>query len=393
MGLRTYVISAVFCAFVAPTSLAAPKLKIAPVELTGYVGKNLKVAFALPCGADFHGIVTSTNKKKLKVGVAYLMGNIRCASVPEQEELVIDFLDTTGFKEISPLKIKQTRMKIVSDRMIDARVLKETRAGTQIQIAYEPSCGTIVGTLVQQTDQNTLKLSQLEKMSVRQSISSCPRAQHTRIVTSLRLGPERSLGVIGPKTKTMERAYTLKLAPIKKGSLHRLKKRGLALKYQRQCNEAPVGVVLKSNGKKKSSISMLVAKYVNKKCSEDQVWTSYINADIYLPKGRGLVAIKTKNLPQFLRISAPTSFSRRTKNRKVQTGVAIDYLGTCDQVIGAVYARNTHVYGVHIGLLVAQSYKSCKKSFAEVSLFEPFLSKRVRLGSLRPLRIKGNNSH
>ncbi len=393
MGLRTYALSAVFCVLVAPAALAAPKLKLAPVELTGYVGKDLKISFSLPCGANFHGIVTSTNKKNLRVGVAYLMSAIRCASVPERQEMVIRYLDTTGFKEISPLKIKQNRMKIISDRMLDVRILPRRKGQQKIQVAYEPSCGSAVGTLIQQIGPNALNVSQLEKMSVRQSTSSCPRAQHQATITSIKVSPKLVIGLIGSSSRGKQRLYSLKLAKIKKKSLHRLKRRGISLRYLRSCNDAPVGVVLKGRGKKKSEIGMLVAHYYNRKCSDKATWTKYINRSIFLSKSKPLVSLKSAIKAANLRVVSPTSFSRMGARRQAKTGVSIDYLNGCSPVLGAVYAQNPSIRGVHIGILVDQRDNSCKKSLAEVSLFEPFLSKNIRLGSLHPLRIKGKVSH
>jgi len=393
MGLRTYALSVLVYALTSSNALSAPKLKIAPVELLGYVGKDLKISYELPCGASFYGVVADSTLETLKVGVAFLMKPIRCASMPERHEMVINYLNTTGFKEIRPLKVHQTRIKIVKNRMIDVRTLGPKGQKQVVQMAYEPSCGAPVGTLIQELDESSLGVARLEKMASQQSLTNCPRAQSLKSVKELAIKDGRKLTIIADVKDEIAQSMDIKLVKIKKGSLVRLKRRGVKLTYLRDCNEAPIGVVLKSGKNGSSHIGMLVAKYHNRKCQKPKVWSHYTSKDVYIPKKYKVYALGTMPTKNNLKITAPTAFARFGSKKKAQTGLAMDFLDSCNEMIGAVYASNALSRKVHIGLLMNEREISCKKRMTEVSLFEPFLSKKIKLGQVQPLRIRGFAAH
>ena len=93
--------------FSAEAAAAFPKLQMQPIELVGYVGKAIRIAVTVPCGGEFYGIIASTNEKKKSMALAAAVSqdSIVCTSMPSQKEVVIDYLDVTGFKTIEPMTV------------------------------------------------------------------------------------------------------------------------------------------------------------------------------------------------------------------------------------------------------------------------------------------------
>lgn len=389
MGLRTFLLGTLLCVW-APNALAAQKLKIAEVELTGYVGQDLKIAYDLPCGATFYGVVAKEeSSKRLRLGVAYLMGDVRCISLPAREETVLNFINTTGYDSISPLKTSSVRSRFVQNKMIDVRVVR-SKKNPKLQLISEPSCGVDLGTLIRQTGSHKLELARLEKLTARQYRAGCPKTQQIKDVKAIRITKNLSVGIIPKKVRDLDRSFSLHLSQIRDGSVKRLKKRGVALSYLRKCNEAPVGVVMDrkiQNGKPSLKVGMLVARYFNMKCKEPDAWTPYTNTTVVM--GKKIQPTLMKKGSNSFSLVSPTAFSRQGKRRR--SGVSIDYIDSCSSLKGVVYTGSKS--RSHLGVLTAAHKGSCSKKVAEVSLFQPFLSKRVLLKNLRPLHLMGSNAH
>lgn len=385
--------------FYAESAAAFPKLQIQPIDLLGYVGKSLRISVTVPCGGEFYGLIASTNDKTKSMALAAAVSqeSIVCTSMPSEQEVVISYLDVTGFKSIEPMTVQGTARLTVA-RISDMKLVKSKGKSDRLKVVYEPRCGRSIGTLIRQTDDDRLELAMVEKPATGMQTGKCSRDPAESEITSINTKIRKRVAVLRDTVKSLTRVFTLKLAPINPKSIRLGKNGGVKFKYKKSCNDAPLGVVVSDEkivgGKKTALIGMLIANYYNIPCAgtkETPVWSTFKDATILVPAGVKLALYSTKEMTG-LAVKAPIRISKQGKSGRKY--LVLKHSATCGQIVGGVYSRDSQG-GLSIGILTKGqqlSSNECKNGSGDVSLSQPYFIGHQRMEALFPLRLKGQSS-
>jgi hypothetical protein len=383
--------------FSAEAAAAFPKLQMQPIELVGYVGKAIRIAVTVPCGGEFYGIIASTNEKKKSMALAAAVSqdSIVCTSMPSQKEVVIDYLDVTGFKTIEPMTVG-SNPRISIARISDLKMVRSKSSGNRLKVVYEPKCGRSVGTLIRQTDKQNLEIAMVEKPRTGEVSSSCPSESAEKVITAIDTTVRKKVGALQSSVKALSRQYALKLVPINPQGIKTGKNGGVSFSYRKGCNDAPVGVVVSSEknirGQKTALIGMLVANYYNIPCVGKLAKSSlaeHKDSTILIPSGTKIALFNPNELNSLV-VKAPTRITKEgTTGRK---NIVLKHSASCNQVIGGVYSRDAEG-GVSVGILTEgdETSNACKNASGDVSLSQPYFIGHQRMETLYPLRLKGQS--
>jgi len=378
---------------------AAPRLQLHTVELVGYVGKALKIAVEIPCGGEFYGLVAqSDDRGTLRLAAAVNQDSIVCTSMPDPREMVVDYLHTTGFKSIAPMRLDSGPNRVNVARVNDLR-MTDGKNGRRLRLAYESKCGSEMGALIRRTGEGRLEIGYVEKVATASAYGiACDGKERVRFVTALDPKEKYTVASLREKPASLRKAFYVRLAPIDPASLAKAAtgNNGVMVRYQRACNEAPVGVVVSrvesKNDRNRVKIGVLVARYYNMPCvkgHEAAQWETYGDHEIKIPRGTDVVALASTTGMDALTLLEPRKLKRLEKNG--DKGVALSYVRPCGAEIGAVYARDGR-RKLAVAALARRS-STCKARPAEVSLFQPFVAQHVKASDLHPMRLSGSPAH
>jgi hypothetical protein len=384
--------------FSAETAAAFPKLQMQPIELVGYIGKAIRVAVTIPCGGEFYGIIASTNEKKktMALAAAVSQDSIVCTSMPSQREVVIDYLDVTGFKSIEPM-IVGGNPRISIARISDLKMVRSKNSGNRLKVVYEPKCGRSIGTLIRQSEKQRLEIAMVEKPRSGEVAGSCAGESAEKVITAIDTSARKKVGALQSNVKSLSRQYELKMVPINPKGIKTGKNGGISFSYRKGCNDAPVGVVVSSEknirGEKTALIGMLVANYYNIPCVGKlgkSTLAEHKDSTILIPSGTKVALFNPSELNGLV-VKAPTRISKEgSTGRK---NIVLKHSASCNQVIGGVYSRDAQG-GISVGILTAGDDSSdvCKSAASDVSLLQPYFIGHLRMETLYPLKLKGQTS-
>lgn len=385
--------------FFAESAAAFPKLQIQPVDLLGYVGKSLRISVSVPCGGEFYGLIASTNDKTKTMALAAAVSQeaIVCTSMPNEQEILISYLDVAGFKSIEPMTVSGAARLSVA-RISDMTIVKSKTKGDRLKVVYEPRCGSSIGTLIRQTDRDRLELAMVEKPAAGMQTGKCSRDPAEREITAIDTKTRTRVAALKDTVKSLTRVFTLKMAPINPKGIRIGKNGGVKFKYKKRCNDAPLGVVVSDEkmvgGKKTALIGMLIANYYNLPCTgtnEGSTWAEFKDSTILIPAGVKLGLYSTKELTG-LAVKAPTRISKQGKGARKH--LVLKHSAACGQIVGGVYSRDSQG-GLAVGILTQGQHLSsneCKNGSGDVSLSQPYFIGHQRMEALFPLRLKGQSS-
>lgn len=377
-------------------ALALPKLQIRPVELMGYVGKSVKLSVDLPCGGEYYGLVASADTKgRLKVAAAVVQDAIVCTSTAETKEIMVDYLAVTRFKTIEPMNVNEGNPRLLVARISDLRLVQAGEA-SNLSAVYEPRCGRDIGTLIRKVGKGRLEIAFVESPAGMPAMDGCELRQKKRVITALDTAAPFKVAALKDKPKSLSRAFRLKLAPLAQGGVKASPgTSGLSVTYKRECNEAPVGIVLgaptrSKDGKPAVKVGVLVAEYYNFPCAAATTGKTggmavLSDRDLTLPVGAKVLAMREKGE---LSVLQPTKI-RHTNGQ----GVVLSANASCREEADAVYTRDGRgalTVGVLTGAVETEMGKApCRNPGDDVSLKQPFVSTRIKTGMLQPLKLKG----
>jgi hypothetical protein len=382
---------------------ALPKLQMQPVDLIGYVGTSLRVAVPIPCGGEFYGIIASTNEKQktMALAAAVSIDSIVCTSIPSQQEVIIDYLDVTGFKSIEPMSMGSGSNRLAIARISDMKITRSKDVGNRLKVVYEPRCGRGVGTLIRATGKDRIEIAMVEKPATGAQKDGCERRPTEREITAIDVKVKKRVATLSDKVESLTRQYTLKLAPVSPKGIRTGKNGGLTFRYRKKCNDAPLGVVVSDekivDGRKTALIGMLIANYYNIPCTGKEAgtkWEEHADSTILIPKNVTVGLMNTSDAVGLM-VKAPTRITTRgSKSGKGRKQLVLKHAATCGQIVGGVYSRDGKG-GLSVGILTQGQYLSsnaCKNETAEVSLSQPYFIGHQRMETLYPLRLKGQSS-
>ena len=388
----------------AKAATRSPKLTLMPVQVMGYVGESLQVRIEIGCGAELYGLIaTEAPGARLQLAAAVDQGSIVCTSVPQPRDFMIDFLATRGFKTIEPMPVAETPARLMLAPVTRLKQLKTRNHRIRLDALYEPRCGQVIGTLLRPAPSvGTSGLRDLQVAVVERqafgavNVGTCAVPPKTRRVSVL--DPAAKYRVVGlrmPAKTNLNRAYEVRLARTVEGSLRVGEHGGVEIKYERACNEAPIGLVLgKDQGPGTPlAVGIVVAHYLNVKCMQKTTTGGWRDPDLTLPSGRVVTLLDRRfgnEGETDLFVVTPTGIeASRSKGKRV---FSMSYASRCATTLGAVYTRDSQGK-LAAGALVSGGAYECKKPGAEVSLTQAYVARRVRLADLIPLRLRGQPAH
>ncbi len=384
--------------FSAESAAAFPKLQMQPIELVGYVGKAIRIAVTIPCGGEFYGIIAATNerKKTMALAAAVSQDSIVCTSMPSQREVVIDYLDVTGFKSIEPMTIgNNPRISIA--RISDLKMVRSKTSGNRLKAVYEPKCGRSIGTLIHQSENQLLEIAMVEKPRTGEVSGSCSSESAEKVITAIDTSVRKKVGALQSNVKSLSRQYDLKLVPISSKGIKSGKNGGVSFSYRKGCNDAPVGVVVSGEknirGQKTALLGMLVANYYNIPCVgklAKHTLAEHTDSSILIPSGTKIALFNPAELNALV-VKAPTRITKEGKTGRKT--IVLKHGASCNQVIGGVYSRDAQG-GISVGILTQgdDTSAACKATSTDVSLSQPYFIGHQRMESLYPLRLKGQST-
>jgi hypothetical protein len=422
--------------FGATAAEGSPRLQAYAVKLLGYQGDDLRIAVELPCGSEFLGLITtSDNKGGLFIAAASMQPEILCTSLPSEQEIVVKYLATSGFKAIQSMSTDGLLNRLTLLPVNEVLTGKKRGGGRMLRAVYETRCGSNFGTLIKQVGKEDLEVAVVELKERPLGMASsglveCNFEQKMRPINAVALDEGFTVRPLAIKPVDVSRAFYLRLAPIDEVGLRHFEKeiaakkvlptKPLVVSYFRACNEAPVGLVIgkpvsKTDSKTKKTVrevkvGVLVARYLNRRCDfgDKGQWTEIKATDmnwhiaendktrLHLLSMAASKGFGGRNGGGQLSLKAPFELDRLTAKGRSVSRLHIDFFRTCESTLGAVYARDA-AGRLAVGVLtqsVSKKYASqCKKAETRVSykasMMQPFLANHVRAADLYPMKLKG----
>jgi hypothetical protein len=378
------------------TAFAAPRLQIQEVDLVGYKGSALRVQVDLSCGSELYGLVVRATKgNRLEIAAAVMADSVVCTSLPDPKEIVADFISTAGYTAVAAMAVDGNNPRLTVARTSDVKLLPASAKGSaqEIEAIYLSRCGTPVGTLIRRANNNRLEIGVAETVNTHGFSAECRPKQARKRVAALNPQGRYDVSPLPEKPANLTRAFFLRYAAIKPGSLKRGTATGVELTYARACNDAPVGLVIDdkgvgADGKRRVEVGMIVARYYNFPCpaGKKTVWDSFGDDDVRLTGKNLMIGFRAATDGETLSVKTPTMLSMVSG---AKPGLTVSYMKPCASAAGVVYTRDMDdklTIGV---LMTTKSGLSCKAKQSEVSLYQSFLAERVRTTGVMPLRLKG----
>jgi hypothetical protein len=406
----TLLLSPALLTFSTPAQ-ASPRLQAHPIKLLGYKGDDLRIAVELPCGTELYGLIASADDKgRLFLAAAALQPEILCTSLPEEQEILVPYIATSGFQSIAPLDTDGLLNRLSLVPVSEVLTAKRKHGGKLVRAVYETRCGTPVGTLIRQTSATDLDVAMVELKDrpsgmASAAVQTCDYGQRSKPIPAIALGEGYNVRPLAKDVTDVGHVSYLRLAPVAAGELKAaaatapLPARPLVVRYFRRCNEAPVGLVVGSRTRRAVQVGVLVARYLNHRCVEGDhgEWAALTATDLVLSDGKTplkLTAMAPSAELDSLRLKAPFELDKAPGAGRAAR-LMIDYFKTCERTLGAVYARDP-AGRLAVGVLTraaAAASSECKTAATrvsfKVSMMHPFLSRHVRAGDLYPMRLKG----
>ena len=371
---------------------AMPKLQLRPAIPQGYAGEILRLRVTLPCGSKYYGLVALEDKKSgvLEVAAAVTEASFLCTSMPETVDVGVEFLATRSFKKIAPMAVN-VGMRVATVPVEEVRLVA-SGVKRNLYAVYTRRCGRDLGTLVHRVGRHQLEVAMIEDVASRERTISCIAAPKPHHLTVLGHNGAFSVRPLPDRSKSLARVFTLQLAPVRSVSANGS---ALSLEYQRECNEAPLGVVLGSSASGEAHVGMLVARFPNVHCPDElakPVWVRTAEAALNLPSQIALLPIAPA-ANEALQLSAPSSLNLAYRADRVV--LHIEYIDSCSMPY-AVYAHDAQGL-LSVGVLsidraklsAAVSGRACARSPNILSIVQPFVAVGVKADQVYPLRVRG----
>ena len=372
-------------ALILPLPALAARLQLEPVEIIGYQGDRLRLSVAIDCGVAYYGLLARVDRQRtLHLAAVVEQRSIVCTSLPEAREIVIDYLATRGVATITTLEIDDRRRRIQLAPITTIKTGRERAGVTPLSIGYEARCRSAFGTVVRAINSRHLEIGLAERHTNSSTSARCSTSSRIEEINSLLIKPGTSVRSLGRSSNTsLHRSHELRTAPIRPGSIRSLGSfGGVSVVYKRRCNEAPVGIVVKSSSSQ-PELGVVVAHYRNYRCpigNRTTEWVSLTNYDLHLPGHLELAALPAAAIP--LQITTPARYRRQP------SGLSLRYIDTCSQILGVLYTQDAKGK-LAVGVVSPVAASSCKGQTTEVSLLQPFVGKHVLTQDLAPLKLKG----
>lgn len=397
LSARILLSSALFSSFAVATAAPIRLVSITSAALTPD-RSAISVSFAKPCQFDFYGIVAQkVDGRRLELAVAGTMKNMGCIGLPKMMTVRVDAFALTGIEAFGAMAMDGGNDRVELVEILDVGLNQSTQFGTKaesantsvatkqmpsasLEASYITACGSFAGVVVRSTDRGKQGLGLME-WSVRRPPatgsglpSTCPYTQVSRELPALSPAAlTRGISLIRPTslaTTDATQQYYLRLSQTQIESRAASQ---LNLRFQRRCNEAPVGVVVSAlDATNTIAVGMLVAHYYNMPCEQASAgdsmrWSTYSQSIVLDPKASLRPMLVTANDRGRLRVKAPLRLQREPS----QSHTMFSFYAPCGRTIGAVYATDS-LSRVAVGILEQRSsVAACVGAAREKTLMLP----------------------
>ncbi len=363
---------------------AAPyALELEPVKIQAELDGTVKVSYFEPCGAEFAGfLLRAAEGGELKVAVVLRRFHARCMGLLGMQETVLPMIKAQNYAAITSIDPNQEPLIIKAAPIQNLHFTQNLS-----QAIYTSLCGYAIGLYVL-PEATGMRFGILEASSSRPE--PCNRATKVFALAGLDSSNLGSFNLLQSSEEDRLPQFTLHRVPVQLLSMDAVEP--LSSRYQvyylRRCNEAPIGLV-QQNQKNTLRVSMLVARYEQRPCSETgpkKIWTAF-EAGLTVPQkqiARGI----SPDPQEDLTMVRPTSF--RWNEPSLANGRAnleVFAFSSCDRDLGLVSRSNDA--GLAVGILQIQSAEPCNSPMKKVSFAYDLELRPEASREVKPLQLAG----
>jgi hypothetical protein len=198
-------------------------------------------------------------------------------------------------------------------------------------------------------------------------------------------GRHLKVDLLNVTPRDLATVYRVKQAYIEASSVQIASDFGIAFKYRRLCNEAPIGMAISKKIDGSLGISMVVASYYNDRCGTTGkygILSSFKTRNVKLGPAKVFVDVDAKPHPKVLRIIRPNQYLTEPRG-----GINIRLFDDC-QTSQSIIVGDSNQRDIFLGILQSASATGCKNKLKEVSWYLPYVQLRP-LSKVRPLALWG----
>lgn len=382
-----------------------PTTLLIPIHHIDLNGEFPRVSYDLPCGATTLGPLVRTNitRDTLSLAMVIRQSKIICTGLPTRVSEELTQVVTDGYLKVLPIPVPEAvRISVVPVQQLNLN-------GSRVEAGFDAACLKVAGTILRRdevTGTIEVAMARLNDAAAQAAANgvrdgSCPTALTVAELPATAYGEGRRYRPYETTPVDLERSHYLRLAAVKPGSLVR-GKNGLSLSFYRQCNEAPIGIVVDGQvvprskkvtyqTKREVKVGVLVARYYNLVCEDGQgiaqkvIEDRLISRDVELPLDAKVALIAPTRRPTALTLREPSQYAVISKTEG--KGLVIDFQSGCNRQVGAVYSRDqSNNLAVAVVELQGDPF-ACRKS-QQLSLVQPYGLKGHGATAVFPLKIR-----
>jgi len=370
------------------TLFAAPyALELEPVKIQAEFDGTVKVSYFEPCGAEFAGFLfRAAEGGELKVAVVLRRYHARCMGLLGMQETILPLIKAQNYAAITSIDPNQEPLIIKAAPIQNLHFTQNLSQATG-QAIYTSLCGYAIGLYVQ-PEATGMRFGILEASTTRPE--PCNRATKIFTLAGLDSSNLSSFNLLQSSEEDRLPQFTLHRVPVQLLSSDAVEPQTSRYQvyYLRRCNEAPIGLV-QQNQKNTLRVSMLVARYQQRPCSEEgpkKIWTAFepgltvphkqIAQGIYPDPQEDLALVR----PTSFRWNEPSLANGRAK-------LEVFAFSSCDRDLGLVSRSNDA--GLAVGILQMQSAEPCNSPLKKVSFAYDLELRPEASREVKPLQLVG----
>jgi len=388
--MKTFLKNLTFLLLAATPAMAQesppPGFSIVPIKDLQYEGNTLIIQYILPCGIHKVGLVAAPGAGgKMRIGILAKQSAVLCAAIPSLIRERVPFFNYSGIKVLVKMAAANRRGELQVKPPV--RLHLTSGPGRSLaQAVYETGCADFGGFVIDASGAQ-LKVGILEVTRKTPPRKTCSMTQAIKTLDFLNVKKSSLLNKLDLHRSSPVEAFHLRLARIRPASVTTTTTGGLNFEYWRRCNEVPIGPVVGDVANGKTQIGMVVAHFYNRRCvlNMKQIWAHYSSREFHVGWSPTVALMPpSKGLGRY-RVLAPIQYAIDPRHQDRQ--LILEYIGGCQQEVGAVYGRDS--FGnLSVGILQKNDDSPCKNSPKEVSLYQPYNATTAKL-KIFPMKVDG----
>lgn len=389
MPSRSFAFSLIFMllnSYWTDLSAATFAVELEPVKLQANALGVVTASYLEPCGTEFAGLLYQEHiGGELQVAVVLRRYHARCMGLKGMQEIRLPMVNAAHFAGISSI---DTNSEPLLSKALGIQNLHFTQNLNQVQThaVYTSQCGQALGLFIQ-PEATGLRFNILE--STQTKPEDCNRTTQTLTITGLDPAELDTYTLRqAPSNTDQNLDYALRRVPLQLLELDAIEPgtKRFQVYYLRRCNEAPIGLIQKNQGKK-LQLAMLVAHYESRPCQEGipkKIWTAYEQALTLDASQR--IQLTPAALHEELALVRPTSF-RWSQVEDQKQHLEVFTFSSCNRDLGIVARPSSS--GLALGILQLRSPEPCNSPLKKVSYAYDLELKEADSQDVKPLQLLG----